>query len=193
MLSKLVELMVLSAVIIGALTGNMSLVSEKSASGAGQAVTTLLSMAGSICFWSGLMEIMAQSGLSKKLTSMLKRPIQLIYGRLSNDETAIAYLSQNMAANILGLGSAATPAGLNAAGRLRQLYDMGRISKVPMLLLMVVNTVSIQLVPVTVAAARAALGAPAPYDILPAVWCASICSFAAALIFAKTFCGGSPS
>jgi len=190
MLSKIVEIMLAAAILFGALGGRMGDVSSQSASAAAQAVTTVLSMAGSICFWSGMMEIMAESGLSQLLTRALKYPIRLIYGPLGGDERAIGLLGQNMAANILGLGSAATPAGLAAAGRLRELRDRGRIGKGPLVLLTVVNTVSLQLIPATVAAARASLGAEQPYDILVCVWCASICSFLAAVIFARALKGG---
>lgn len=193
MLSKVVEIMFVAAVIIGLACGKIPEVSSKSSTAAGEAVATIISMAGSICFWSGIMEIMSESGLSKKLTRILKAPITFIYGKLSGDREAVSLLSQNMAANILGLGSAATPAGLRAADRLKSLNEKGSISNVPILLLVVVNTVSIQLIPATVAAARGALGAASPYDILIPVWLASICSLAAALFFARIFIGGESS
>ena len=186
MLSKIVELMFIFSLLFGAVNGTIDELSAKCASAAGDAVTTLISMSGGICLWSGLMEIMSESGMAEGLRRLLKLPVRLLYGRLDGDEEAVSYISQNMAANILGLGSAATPAGLSAADRLRNLHERGRIGTGPLITLMAVNTVSIQLIPVSVASARAALGAAAPYDILPAVWCASICSFLAAVIFAKS-------
>lgn len=185
MLSIIVEVLFALAFVAALLNGKMAEISTAGTSAAASAITTIIGMAGGLCFWSGLMEIMAQSGLSQRLTRLLKAPIRMIYGDFGGDREVVELLGQNMAANILGLGSAATPAGLAAAGRMRMLYEKGRISKRPMMLLMVVNTVSIQLLPITVASARSALGAGDPYDIILPVWCASICSFLAALIFAK--------
>lgn len=163
----------------------MTALSASAAAAPGAVVETLVGMTGNICFWSGLMEIMAASGLADRLASVLQMPIRWIYGRLGNDRQAVSLLAWNMAGNLLGLGSAATPSGLEGAARLRTLHENGRIGRGPLCLLAVVNTVSIQLIPSTVAAAREALGAAQPYDILLPVWCASVCSFLAALTVAK--------
>ena len=92
-------------------------------------------------------------------------------------------LSQNMAANLLGLGSAATPAGLRAAARLAR--REGRPDCDAVLRLMVLNSASIQLIPANVAAVRAAAGSQKPFAILPAVWLASAASLCTALLAAR--------
>lgn len=187
MLSKIVEILVALSVFAAFVSGRIELLSSKCAEAPAQAVTTLISMAGGVCFWSGLMEIMSESGMAALLTKALRRPLRLIYGR--TDDRAEELLCRNCAANILGLGSAATPAGIEGAKRLRYLYEKGRISQRPLFMLTVVNTVSIQLIPATVAAARGALGARAPYDILLPVWLASALSFGAAVAVAKCMGG----
>lgn len=185
MLSKIVEFMGILALFFGLYFGRMDSLAASVAQSPGQALEVLLGMAGSVCFWSGMMEVMEESGLAGRLGHLLRAPIGWIYGRLGGDRQAVALLARNMAGNLLGLGSAATPAGLEGAARLQTLWEQGRVGRRPLCLLAVVNTVSIQMIPTTVAAGRKALGAAAPYDILLPVWCASICSLLAALLAAR--------
>lgn len=180
------------ALFCGLFFGRMDDLAGAVAQSPGQALEVLMGMAGSVCFWSGMMEIMEESGLAGQLGRLLRAPIGWIYGPLGGDRQAVSLLARNMAGNLLGLGSAATPAGLEGARRLETLWTQGRIGRRPLCLLAVVNTVSIQLIPATVAAGRRALGAAAPYDILLPVWCASLCSLAAALLAARVLLEGEP-
>lgn len=183
-MSKLLAVLLLLAVVFGALTGRMPEVSLAAVSGARQAVELLISIAGSICLWSALMEVMNRSGLSARIASALRPLIVLLFGRHGRDEQAAEAISQNMAANLLGLGSAATPAGLRAAARLHELSQRDRIPPDSVLRLIVLNTASVQLLPTTIAAVRASCGSQSPYDILPAVWAASIISVCTGLLAA---------
>ena len=173
------------SLLCGALTGRMPEVSQASIAGAKEAVTLMLSIGGTICLWCGLMEVMQESGLSKKIARLLRPVISLLFGKYARDEEARDALSRNMAANLLGLGSAATPAGLQAAGRLLRLSEQYGEPPDAVYLLIVVNTASLQLLPTTVAAVRAGLGCREPYDILPAVWLASVGSVCAAVLAAR--------
>lgn len=94
-------------------------------------------------------------------------------------------LSANMAANLIGLGNAATPAGIRAAQRLYTLQQGGAAAGAELCMLIVMNTASIQLLPATVAGVRAANGAAAPFDILPAVWICSLASVTVGILAAK--------
>ena len=183
MLSKVVEIIFLCAFITGILTGQLSGLSEAVSGGLTQVGGTVVMMAGGICFWSGIMELIRESGISEALQRVLKLPIRLIYGKRTAGSTAADPIARNMAANILGLGSAATPAGLEAARELKRLSEMGRVEKRSLTVLVAMNTVSIQLIPVTAASIRAAMGSSDPYGILLPVWCASACSLLAALAF----------
>jgi spore maturation protein A len=95
-------------------------------------------------------------------------------------------LSANVAANLLGLGNAATPMGINAASGMAKLSNDGKATD-ELCLLVVINTASIQLLPTTIAAVRAAQGAAAPFDILPAVWISSALSVATGILASKLF------
>ena len=173
------------ALFCGLCFGRMDSLAASVAQSPGQALEVLLGMAGSICFWSGMMEVMEESGLAEWLGRLLRAPIGWIYGRLGGDRQAVALLARNMAGNLLGLGSAATPAGLEGAARLQTLWEQGRIGRRPPCARAGVDPGPSQPLPTAVAAGRKALGAAAPYDILLPVWCASVCSLLAALLAAR--------
>lgn len=186
LMSKIVGALLIIAVFCGALAGKMPEVAGASLTGARDAVQLLLQIGGTLCLWSALMEIMDRSGLSARFARLLGPIIVLLFGEYGRDSEARQAISQNMAANLLGLGSAATPAGLKAAGRLQALARQRGEPPDAVFLLIVINTASLQLLPTTVAAVRAGLGSAAPYDILPAVWLSSAVSVAVGIFAAKT-------
>ena len=190
LMSRVLCLLAALALVMGALTGRMAQVSQASLSGAGEAVQLMLRIGGTLCLWNGLMEVMQRSGLAQKTARLLSPLINLLFGSYAKDPQAKAAIAQNMSANLLGLGSAATPSGLRAAKRLKELSD--RQGKPPhgAFLLMVINTASLQLLPTTVSAVRAGLGSARPFDILPAVWLSSALSVTVAILAARLFRGG---
>lgn len=190
LMSKVLVVLLAAAFLFGAFTGRMAQVSQATISGAQEAVTLLLRIAGTLCFWNGLMEVMERSGLSKKIARLLRPLVNLLFGEYARDDQARQAISQNMAANLLGLGSAATPSGLRAARRLHQLAQQRGQEDHGVFLLIIINTASLQLLPTTVAAVRAGLGSGQPYDILPAVWLSSAVSVAVGVLAAKVLRGG---
>jgi len=185
LMSRVVAILFALAVVFGALTGRMNQVSLAAISGAREAVNLLLSIGGTICLWSALMNVMSKSGLAEKVSQSLMPLIRLLFGKDAKDKEAAEAISQNMAANLLGLGSAATPAGLRAAQRLGQLAQRDGRQPDNVLLLIIINTASLQLLPTTIAAVRAAAGSPSPFDIIPSVWLASAASVASGIFAAK--------
>ena len=185
LMSRVVAAMLLLALIGGAAGGTLDAVTGAALSGARDAVSLLLQMGGALCLWSGFLEVMDQSGLSARFALLLKPVIVRLFGRQGADPEAASAIAQNMAANLLGLGSAATPAGLRGARRLLTLSCRRGEGPDAALRLMVLNAASLQLIPTTVAAVRAGLGAARPYDILPAVWLSSAVSVAAGLLAAS--------
>lgn len=187
LMSRIIAGLVALALVFGALGGRMGAVSAALVEGAAGAVGLLISIGGTLCLWSGLMEVMHRSGLASRIAGLLRPLILLLFGAAGRDREACDAISQNMAANLLGLGSAATPSGLRAAKRLMQLADREKKPPHGVMLLIVLNTASLQLIPTTIAAVRAGLGAAAPYDILPAVWLASGISVAVGILACKLF------
>ena len=167
------------SVLFGLLGGTLDAVSAAALSGAASAVTLCLSMAGALCLWTGVMEVMERSGLAAKLARLFRPPLRRFLPQASRDTETLAAVSANVSANLLGLGNAATPLGLKAASRMAK--GTGGVASDELCLLVVLNTASIQLIPATVASLRAATGCETPFDILPAVWLTSLLALAAGL------------
>lgn len=179
--------MAAASVLFGAASGRLDVVSAAVTEGAGAAVTLCLGIAGAMCLWSGVLEAMERGGLLRALTRLLRPLLRRIYPRAAKADPLCAdAAAANFTANLLGLGNAATPAGLRTAARLAVQGTPGEASN-ELCRLVVMNTASVQLIPATVAAVRASLGAAAPFDILPCVWASSLCSVAAGLLAARIF------
>ena len=175
--------MAAAAVIFGAMTGRMAQVGAAALEGARSAVELCLSMAGVVCLWTGVMEVMERCGLAGGLARLLRPALRRILPQASRDGETLAAVSANVSANLLGLGNAATPLGIRAARRMAAGCD--GVASDELCRLVVLNTASIQLLPTTVAGVRLASGAAAPFDILPAVWLSSVLSVAAGLLMAR--------
>ena len=175
--------MAAAAVIFGALTGRMAQVGAAALEGARSAVELCLSMAGVVCLWTGVMEVMERCGLAGGLARLLRPALRRILPQASRDGETLAAVSANVSANLLGLGNAATPLGIRAARRMAAGCD--GVASDELCRLVVLNTASIQLLPVTIAAVREAAGAAVPFDILPAVWVTSLCSVTVGLLTGK--------
>lgn len=149
--------------------------------GAGKAVELCVTMAGPLALWAGLGKLMDGVGLTAVLAKILSPILTRLFPQCRTDPELAKHLSGNVTANLLGLGNAATPMGIRAAGRLRDPADPGCATD-QLCRLVVMNTASIQLLPTTVAAVRQSAGCSAPYDILPCVWISSLLSVSAGLL-----------
>ena len=168
------------------LTGNGSALAAAIHKGAQAGITLALSLAGSICLWSGVGALMERIGATAALARFLSPALSRLFPATKNDPILAGDLSSNICANLLGLGNAATPMGIRAAKRLK---DPARpaLATDQLCRLIIMNTASIQLIPANVAAVRSGLGSAAPFDILPAVWITSICSVSVGLMAARCF------
>lgn len=175
--------MVAVAILCGLATGRGPEVASAAMEGARAAVDLCVSIAGMLCLWSGVMEVMRRSGLSGQLSRLLRPVLGRLFPEAAGDRRIMDSISANVSANLLGLGNAATPLGIEAAKGLAK-KSPGRASD-GLCMLIVCNTASIQLIPTTVAAVRAAEGCAAPFDILPAVWLASGLSVCAGILACK--------
>ena len=175
--------MVLIALVCGLVTGRTDAVAAAAVSGAADAVELCISMAGLLCLWMGVMEVMARSGLSQKLSRAMAPILGRLFPDMAGDRAVMDVVSANVSANLLGLGNAATPLGLEAA-RLMARHSPG-VASDSLCMFVVCNTASIQLIPTTVASLRAAAGCASPFEILPATWFASTLSVLAGLTAAK--------
>ena len=177
--------MVAAAVLFGMWNGRLGEVGMAAMEGAATAVDLTVSMAGVMCLWSGVMALMEACALTDGLSRLFRPLLRRLMPRASRDKETLAGISANVSANLLGLGNAATPLGIRAARRMAVGTD-GRASD-ELCRLVVLNTASIQLLPTTVAGVRAACGSANAFDILPAVWLASVLSVTAGLAAAWVF------
>lgn len=166
--------MVALSILAAALLGNISALAAAVPKGAQAGVTLAVSIAGSICLWTGVGRLMEKAGLTGKLSRLLRPLLGRIFPSVKEDSVLENHLSANVCANFLGLGNAATPMGIQAAQRLAK--GCNGIANDELCRLIVLNTASIQLIPANVAAVRSSLGCATPFDILPAVWVTSLCS-----------------
>lgn len=164
------------------LTGKGDALASSVAQGAQGGVTLAISIAGSICLWTGVGKLMEHTGFTGGLAKLLKPVLNKLFPSTNRDPSLACSLSANICANILGLGNAATPMGIQSAQKMAT--DTKGVASAELCRLVVLNTASIQLIPATVAALRASLSCSSPFDILPAVWVTSICSASAGLAVA---------
>jgi spore maturation protein A len=165
--------------------GNQSALAPAAMEGAAQAVQLGISMAGALCLWMGVMEVMDRAGLAGKLARLLHPLLGWLYPDFAGDKGVMDTIAANVSANLLGLGNAATPLGLEAARRMSR--KTPGVAGDSLCMLVVCNTASIQLIPTTVAAVRLAAGCETPFDILPAVWVSSLLSVTVGITAAKIF------
>ena len=177
--------MAVLSILCGLATGRGDLVAAAAVEGAQAAVELCVSIAGMLCLWTGVMEIMRRSGLAEGLSRLLRPVLSALFPQVSKDRGVMDSISANVSAHLLGLGNAATPLGIEAVRRMER-KSPGTASDA-MCMLVVCNTASIQLIPTTVASVRAAAGSTAPFDILPAVWLASALSVGVGITACKLF------
>ena len=184
-MSLIWTVMVGAAILCGLATGNGPAVAKGALDGAAAGVELCLSMMGVLCLWMGVMEVMERSGLAAGLSRLLRPALRRLYPDFARDKRVMDAVSANLSANLLGLGNAATPLGLEAA-RLMAERTPG-VASDALCMLVVTNTASLQLIPTTVASLRAAAGSANPFALLPAVWLASVISVMVGITAAKLF------
>ena len=165
---------VLISILCALVLGNGSALAAATVSGAQAGIQLALSMAGSLCLWTGAGRLMEHAGITQMLSRLLRPLLHRVFPSTKADAALAESLSANICANFLGLGNAATPAGIQAARRMA--VGCSGTASDELCRLVVLNTASIQLIPANVAAVRSALGCATPFDILPAVWVTSLCS-----------------
>lgn len=164
-----------------ALTGRAGDTARALLESGGSAVSLMMTLLGTMTLWSGLMETLTDTDDARRVGQALRKLLRGLFPGVT-DEYCWEAMSLNLSANLLGLGSAATPAGLEAAKRLASQGEPGLRALATLLAL---NNSSLQVIPTTVIGLRAAAGSAAPADIWPASLIASLAStLTAALLMA---------
>ena len=185
MLNILWVIMIAGGIFFAAFHGTMGQITESFISSSTEAVNLCIFMLGVIGVWNGMMEIAVKSGLMKKIAKTMYPFIHWLFPDIPPRHKANEYIAANMAANILGLGWAATPAGLKAMRELQKLENGGGRASDMMCAFLVLNISSLQLVPINMIAYRSQYGSVNPAAVvLPAI-CATMISTIAGIVFIK--------
>lgn len=174
---------VVAAIVCGAVTGRLDAVGGAALEGAAEAVKLTISLAGALCLWNGVLEVMRAAGIDKAIAKVTRPLLRRLLPDVADNDEALGAAAANISANLLGLGNAATPTGICAA----KLMARGDRATDSLCAFVVLNTASIQLIPATVAALRSSLGASSPFDILPATLLSSLCALVAGLAAERLF------
>ena len=188
MMNTVIVLLFAASFGFAATTGHMGELSAACVTSAGTAVTLIVTLAGVICLWSGIMRVCSACGLTKKIAELLKPLLTRLFRGINPNGEALGYISMNLTANMLGLGNASTPLGIKAMQLLESEENCGDVPTSNMTLLTVLNTASLQILPTTVAALRLKHGSAAPMEILPAVWAVSAVCVTLTVVFTKVWC-----
>lgn len=188
--------MLLIGILYGAFNGRMQEITDAVLSAAREAVTLCVTMTGILAFWQGLMEIAKDAGLTEVLCGKIRPLVHFLFPEIPEDHPAYESISMNFIANFLGLGMAATPAGLKAMKDLENLEEKRRGGKIAsgkpaspgtasreMCTFLIMNISSLQLIPVTMIAYRSQYGSVNPAAITGPAILATAASTGAAVIF----------
>ena len=179
MLNILWIAMLLIGLIVGIVNGNISDVTASGFTAAGDAVMFCLGLMGIMCLWCGFVKIAEKAGLMEVFAKIFRPLIKKLFPDISDDDNAVSSIVMNLAADMLGMGNAATPLGIKACKEIKRAdmnkYGKGSKYKVSksICLFLILNTVSVQFIPSTVIAMRAASGSADPSSILVPVWIVS--------------------
>lgn len=188
MLNYIWAVMIIIAVIYGAITGNMAAVGNGAIASAKDAVELCITMTGVMSMWMGIMEVAGSAGVVQRVEQAMQPVIGWLFPNLSKKHEAREHITTNIIANILGLGWAATPAGLKAMEALSADERSNDTATDEMCTFLVLNISSLQLIPVNIIAYRSQYGAANPTAVVAPAIVATLISTCAGVIFCKVMC-----
>ena len=168
-------------IIYSIVNGNFDVINNSILTNANEALDLILNLLPIIVLWTGILKIAEDSGLLLKFAKFLNPILSKLVPDVPKDNTALGYISSNIAANMLGLGSAATPAGLKAMNELQKINPDKNTATTPMITFLILNTAGVTLIPTTILALRAAYDSVSPGEIILPAIVATTCSSVAGL------------
>ena len=184
MLNYIWPILILASFIYAIFSGNVQNLNSSIFESLEEVITLSMTLVGTMCLWCGLMEIVKNTSIMKKIIIMLRPVLNWLFPESKNNEEAMENISMNTISNILGLGNASTPAGIKAMESQEKNKNKQKLSN-SMLMLIVLNTTSIELIPTTVIAIRTSLNAQNPADIIIPIWFATIIGTVVGVISTK--------
>lgn len=167
-------ILIIVSFIFSMINGNIENVNNSIFSSVADVVSLTLTLVGNMCLWCGLMKIVRETKIIKVIMKILSPVLRWLYPEAKNNKRAMEAISINTVSNILGIGNAATPAGLKAMEELQKDNPNKKELTNSMIMLIVLNTTSIQLIPTTIIAIRSSLGSSNPTNIIVPIWISTI-------------------
>ncbi len=176
---------IIISIIYAIFSGNLESLNSSIFNSTESAVSLTLTLIGMTCLWSGIMEIASQTNIIKYISKILKPVVKKLFPDINSESKSFDNIIMNIIANILGLGNAATPLGLKAMKELQKENDDKETLSDNMMILIVLNTASLQIIPTTVISIRSSLGSNNPTQIIFPVWLSTICAAAVGIVCCK--------
>lgn len=185
MLNKIWPIFIIISFIYAFFSGNIDKVNSGIFESTKSAVELSLTFLGTMCLWNGIMQIAYKSKLINRIVKILNPIIKKIFPEIKKDEKIKKEVSMNIIANIFGLGNAATPLGIKAMTSMQEVNTKKDTLSDSMMMFIVINTASLQIIPTTVIAIRTSLNSSNPTSIVVPVWVATIFSIITGICITK--------
>lgn len=185
MLNKIWPFFILISVFFSILTGNVNELNSSIFDSASSAVNMIITFCGTMCLWNGIMKIVQETSIMDKLTKIISPLMKVLFPKLNKNEKSYKQITINIIANMLGLGNAATPLGLEAMKSMQENNENKETLSDDMIMFIVINTASLQLIPSTVIAIRISLKSAEPTSIIFPVWCATVAAAVTGIMVTK--------
>ena len=177
MLGKCFSVICIVSIIFAIVTGSIPAVSESIITGASKSVNVVVSLIGIMALWNGILAVLKDAGIIKKLSILLRPILKFIFPKSFKNNVATEEITACISANVLGISNAATPLAIKAIEKMQKNED-SNVASADMITLAILGCCSFNLVPTTIIAIRSALGASLTYELIVPVWiCSGICSF----------------
>lgn len=185
MLNFLWPILIIISFLFSLINGSIENINNSIFESIDKVINITITLAGTMCLWCGLMEIVKNTSLINKLKRLLRPFLNWLFPEVKNDEEAMENISINTIANIFGLGNASTPAGIKAMESLQKINNDKKSLSNSMMTLIVLNTASIEIIPTTVIAIRSSLNSQNPTDIIVPLWISTIVGTLTGIIVTK--------
>ena len=185
MLNKIWPFFIIISFIFALLTGNINNFNNSIFDSCTQAVDLIIKLFGTMCLWNGLMKIVHKSSLINKLSNMISPLMKFLFPKMNKEDKEYKEITINIIANLLGIGNAATPLGLQAMKTMQEKNPNKDTITDSMAMFIVLNTASLQLIPTTVIAVRASMGSTNAAQIILPVWIVTLVADTAGIIASK--------
>lgn len=187
MLNKFWPFCIVISIITAVITGRVENINNSVFESSKTAVELTITLIGTMCLWSGIMEIAVNTSIVRKIKKLLKPIMKFLFPEISSADKEYEEICMNIISNLLGLGNAATPLGLKAMKSMNEKNEEKDKLTDPMAMLIVLNTASLQIIPSTIIAIRTSLGSSNPTKIIVPVWIATLVAATCAVIATKVF------